>query len=52
MKIHYFGELTICDRNKYEFGVMLCIFGVEFRPLLFNEEMFFTLLSPNVNEFE
>lgn len=30
---------------------MLCIFGVEFRPDLFNDEIFLDLLSPNANEF-
>lgn len=48
--LYYFGDAAICECNKYEFGVMLCIFGVEFRPDLFNDETFRGLLSPNVNE--
>lgn len=49
MNQNYFGDAIICDCNKYEFGVMLCIFGVEFRPDLFKDEIFFGLFSPNVN---
>lgn len=45
----YFGVATICVCSRYEFGVMLCIFGVEFRPDLFSDDTFL-LLSPIVNE--
>lgn len=50
LKSIHFGDATICDCRRYEFGVMLCIFGVEFRPDLFTDEIFLDLLSPNANE--